>query len=185
MFQQHCKRNFSSTEDLEKHVKNDHTNKDKDEVLRVETQSSSNRECCKCCMISCGQKPIRESLKVLLEDKTINEAFEEFRNENVDKKSWLEDINDGLAFKNNAFFHENPDAFTLQLYSDALELANPLGAGRLKHKIVQVFWSLCDIQRQHRIQIDNGQISKQLVDDLLVLEDTGIDLEKPVNCLCS
>jgi hypothetical protein len=141
--------------------------------------------------------PIRESLKVLLEDKTFNDAFEAFRNENVEKKAGLEDIKDGLGFQNNQFFHENPDALTLQLYSDALEVTNPLGSGRLKHKIVQVFWSICDIHRRHRSKIDKlqvglvfrekllkkytfGQIFKHLVDDLKVLEDSGIDLEKPV-----
>ena len=139
--------------------------------------------------------PIRESLKVLLEDKTFNKAFEEHRN--VDKKSGLEDIKDGLAFKENEFFKENPNAFTLQVYSDALEVCNPLASGRLKHKIVQVFWSLCDIDRRHRSQTDKlqlglvfkekllkryslDQIFKHLLDDLLILEDTGLALEKPV-----
>ena len=83
------------------------------------------------------------------------------------------------------------------VYSDAVELTNPLGSGRLKHKIVQVFWSLCDLPKLHRSQIDKIQLGlvfkekllkkysiskvfKRLIEDLQTLEDSGILVEKPV-----
>ena len=138
--------------------------------------------------------PIKDSLKVLVEDKTYIAVKESSQNKNMN--SALEDIKDGSSFKSNDFFIKNPEAATILMYSDAVELTNPLGSGRLKHKIVQVFWSLCDIPRHHRSQIDKlqlglvfrekllkkyslKQIFKQLVDDLKDLEDEGIAVQNP------
>ena len=138
--------------------------------------------------------PIKESLKVLMEDKTFIEVFENSRHEKV--TSTLEDLKDGAAYRNNDFFCQNPEAMTLLLYSDAVELTNPLGSGRLKHKVVQVFWSVCDIPKRHRSQIDKlqlglvfrekllkkyklSQVFRQFVEDLKDLEDTGIIVNKP------
>ena len=139
--------------------------------------------------------PICESFKALVEDKSFNEVMDGLRNENG-SKSTLDDVKDGAAIKTNHFFKENPGAFSLLVYSDALEVANPLGAGRLKHKIVQVFWSISDLPRLHRSQIDKLQLGlvfrekllkkysldkifKHFVDDLKLLE-SGIAVEKPV-----
>ena len=139
--------------------------------------------------------PIKESLKALLEDKTYTKVME--NSKNYKKKAEYEDLKDGSVFKENKFFCDNPDAVTLLLYSDAVELTNPLGSGRLKHKIVQVFWSVCDIPRHHRSQIDKlqlglvfrekllkkytlSQIFKQLVRDLMDLEESGILIKNPV-----
>ena len=118
-------------------------------------------------------------------------------NEIYDKRTTLRDVKDGGAFKENAYFQENPDAYSILLYSDAVELTNPLGAGRLKHKVVQVFWCLLDIPKQHRSQVDKLQLGlvfkekllkkyslqqlfSRFVADLKILESIGIEVEKPV-----
>ena len=57
-----------------------------------------------------------------------------------------------------------------------------MGSGRLKHKIVQVFWAVADLPRRHRSKIDKLQLGldlKKLIDDLKFLENTGIMLDKP------
>ena len=140
--------------------------------------------------------PITCGLKTLLEDKTYCQVIDRERNDL--KKAPLEDVKDGLAFKQNNFFIENPDAVSLLLYSDAVEVVNPIGPGKSKHKIVQVFWSSGDLSRQHRSQIDKLQlclvfkekllkkygsfkIFKCLIDDLRVLENDGLILESPVH----
>ena len=141
--------------------------------------------------------PIRESLKVLVEDTSFIDVMERQRNEGIDKKGSIEDIKDGAAYTNNAFFSDNPGSLALMLYSDAVELTNPLGSGRLKHKIVQVFWTICDLPKRHRSQIDKLQLGlvfkekllkkyslahifKLFVEDLHLLEDSGIIVNKPV-----
>ena len=44
------------------------------------------------------------------------------------------------------------------LYSDGVELSNPLGAAKGRHKIVQVFYTLCQIPKSQRSQIDRMQL---------------------------
>ena len=141
--------------------------------------------------------PILESIKVLIEDESFNEAIAAQMNEIYDKRTTLRDVKDGGAYKENAYFQENPDAYSILLYSDAVELTNPLGAGRLKHKVVQVFWCLLDIPKQHRSQVDKlqlglvfkekllkkyslQQVFSRFVADLKILESIGIEVEKPV-----
>ena len=112
------------------------------------------------------------------------------------RKAALEDVRDGTAFQANAFFASNPGAISILLYSDAVEVVNPIGPGRCKHKIVQVFWSIGDLPRMHRSQIDKLQlclvfkekylkkygyqmIFGRLLDDLCLLEEEGILVYKP------
>ena len=82
------------------------------------------------------------------------------------------------------------------LYSDAIEVVNPLGAGRGKHKVIQTFFTLCEIPKHQRSKIDRIQlvavfkeklikqfgyqkIYHRLVEDLKILE-TGITVHQPV-----
>ena len=94
------------------------------------------------------------------------------------------------------YFRRNPDALVCLIYSDAVELTNPLGSGRGKHKIVQIFWTLADIPRYQRSKIDRIQLAlvvkekvlkkygeriiyEHLVNDLKKWEE-GIEVENPV-----
>ena len=86
--------------------------------------------------------PVAESLKNLLEDPTMIEVFERVREEDKRKPGVLRDIKDGSAYKNVQFFQQNPGAYVALFYSDALEIVNPLGAARGKHKVVQIFFHL-------------------------------------------
>ena len=70
----------------------------------------------------------------------------------------LRDVKDGSAFKNNQFFLENPEALTILLYSDGVEVVNPLGAGRGKHKVIQIFLTFGEIPKTQRSKIDRIQL---------------------------
>jgi hypothetical protein len=67
----------------------------------------------------------------------------------------LYDFKDGSAWKNNQYFIDNPDALTGQLYSDAVELDNPLGASKGTHKALNVYFSLVDIPKALRSKTEN------------------------------
>ena len=140
--------------------------------------------------------PIQESFRVLVEDKSFNNALECQRNEPPHNSHTFKDVKDGNEFRESDYFIKNPEAYALLLYSDAVELTNPLGAGRLKHKVVQVFWCILDIPKHHRSQIDKlqlglvfkekllkkyslEQILRPFVNDLKVLEQTGIHISHP------
>jgi len=104
-------------------------------------------------------------------------------------EGYLYDFKDASVWKENKYFLDNPDALTAQLYSDAVELDNPLGASKGKHKALNVYFSLVDIPKVHRSKIQNiflvltalehelkenkknyAHFFKPLVDDLKKLE---------------
>ena len=138
--------------------------------------------------------PVDESFKNLVQDPSFVEAAENFI-QNEDSET-LKDVKDGLLYKNNSFFKENPSAFTMMIYSDAIELVNPLGAGRTKHKVIHIFFSLCEMPKHLRSKIDRIQlvavfkeklikrfgfkkIYENLVKDLKLLE-AGVKVDYPV-----
>ena len=107
----------------------------------------------------------------------------------------IRDVKDGSVFRNLKYFEDNPEAFAAMFYSDAVELVNPLGAARGKHKVVQIFFSLAEIPKIQRSQVDRMQLAmivrekllkkygiakiyKILIDDLKKLEE-GIDIDLP------
>lgn len=99
--------------------------------------------------------PIDEALKLLLEDKGLHELVEKERCILGEKATHVvSDVKDGEVYKNVPFFKENPEAYCALFYSDALEVVNPLASARGKHKVVQIFWTLGDIPKHQRSQID-------------------------------
>ena len=77
--------------------------------------------------------PIDQTVKNIVQDSTFLKMTES--EIGAKASNLLRDIKDGEMYKNNPYFKENPDALVLILYSDAVELVNPLGAGRGKHKV--------------------------------------------------
>ena len=135
-----------------------------------------------------------DSLRNLLQDSTFV-ALE--ANNVVPDSDSLRDVKDGDLFKYNTFFRDNPGAYSMLMYSDAIELVNPLGAGRGRHKVIQIFYSLGEIPLHLRSKIDRIQlvavfkekllkkygfkiIYQRLIADLLKLEE-GIEIQYPVN----
>ena len=138
-----------------------------------------------------------EALKVLIEDKSFNKAFR-MAEDDCDARhgDLLEDVRDGNAYKSNVFFRDNPEALAIMMYSDGVELTNPLSSGKGKHKIVQLFWTLCEIPRFQRSAIDRLQLGlvfkekllrkysqadifKSLLEDLSTLETVGVAVKEP------
>ena len=66
--------------------------------------------------------PIIETVKNLVQDPTFLDVSESSFSNNQD--SVLRDVKDGLMYKNNQYFIDNPEALAILLYSDGLELVN-------------------------------------------------------------
>ena len=139
--------------------------------------------------------PVIESFKSLMEDESLFSVLNQEREKTQDGNI-INDLRDGIAFQDSAFFKSNPGAFAAHFYSDAVEVSNPLGWAKGRHKIVQVFYTISQIPRCQRSQIDRMMlcmvfkdshikkygyktIYKKLVDDLKVLE-AGIKVDFPV-----
>ena len=82
--------------------------------------------------------PIDQSIAALLQDPSFNRMVE-MSGENVAPDEVIEDMKDGLIYKENLYFQANPEAYSILLYSDGVELKNPLGAARGSYKVVQVW----------------------------------------------
>jgi hypothetical protein len=109
-----------------------------------------------------------------------------FSQENPSEDGMLRGVKDGSVYAENNFFQENKDALTIEIYSDAVELANPLGASRGKHKILNVYFSLAELPKGIRSKTENKflvlsvknmhvktyrqEIYKPLLEDLKKLE---------------
>ena len=72
--------------------------------------------------------------------------------------SILRDVKDGNFYKESEYFKANPEALTAILYSDAVELSNPLGAARGKHKVIQFFITFGEIPKEQRSKVDRIQL---------------------------
>lgn len=114
-----------------------------------------------------------------------------FKPEECKDDGFLRDIKDGSAYRENTYFKNNPEAFTLILYSDALELCNPLGARKGVHKVVNVYFTIAEIPKHLRAKTENiflalsvkekdlkefrEEVYKPLLEDLAKLEK-GVDI---------
>ena len=140
--------------------------------------------------------PTVDAFKALVEDETFVSVYENERLVSRADRDIVKDVKDGNAYKMNAYFQANPQAYCMLLYSDAVELVNPLSASRGKHKIVQVFFSLAKTPKAQRSQIDRLQLAlivkekilkkygydrvyQTFMEDLKRLEN-GIKIDKPV-----
>jgi hypothetical protein len=136
--------------------------------------------------------PIKESIMALFADASVKSAYRNtYFTERAD--SILRDVTDGRAFRGNAFFAQNLGALRIILYQDSFEVANPLGSGKKKHKILAVYFSLANFPPHMRSSVDQIQlvllcresdfkwfgqeiVFSELIGDLQSLEDIGLPL---------
>ena len=85
-----------------------------------------------------------KSLKIMLEDDT----FIKQKQDDVyfPEEATYKDVRDGEHFKSNKFFKSNPEALPILLFQDELEIANPLGSGKCKHKINATYLTTYEVQ---------------------------------------
>ena len=100
--------------------------------------------------------PIKSSLKLLLEDDTyINQKLNDpyYYDPNV-----IKDVRDGECFRRSVFFNQHPEAVPLIVFIDELEVCNPLGAGKTKHRFTCSYFSTLDIQPALRSKVKSIQL---------------------------
>ena len=85
--------------------------------------------------------PLDLSIKTLVEDASMIQMMEKERGKSKQDSRRIADIKDGSQIRKNPFFRDNPGASGILLYSDGVELVNPLGAARGVYKIVQMFYT--------------------------------------------
>ena len=138
---------------------------------------------------------IIDGLRNLLEDPTFVAVMEKARNSEVDPDIVC-NFTDGTLVKSLPYLQANPGAYSLGLYSDGIEVSNPLGQAKGRHKIVQLCWVVLDLPTRYRSQIDTinvgvivrekllkkygyQRIYRPLIDDLEHLEKVGVVVSYP------
>jgi len=134
--------------------------------------------------------PIKDTIKSLLSQSSFKEQCAKADTETT--PDVLEDVTDGRNIKENILLQESPSSLSVILYQDSFEVANPLGSGRKKHKILAMYMTLAEIAPHNRSSIDPMQlvmlcreedfrffgqekVFSTLVNDLKQMEENGIE----------
>ncbi len=107
----------------------------------------------------------------------------------------LHNFCDGELFKNDPYFIAYPSALQIQLYLDELELCNPLGSRRGKHKVTVIYYMIGNLPKHFRsqqkfIHLSNivehkfikeagynyDNVLQHLLRDLQVLQTEGLEI---------
>ncbi|KAJ8669101.1 hypothetical protein QAD02_000360 [Eretmocerus hayati] len=104
----------------------------------------------------------------------------------------LRDFKDGDVYRKNKFFEENPDAFEIILYSDAFEIANPIGPSKKEHKILAFYMTLGNLPDHLRCHTNSMKlvalckekdfnhdlVLNEIIKDLSDIESEGVEISK-------
>ncbi|KAL2076343.1 hypothetical protein ACEWY4_028044 [Coilia grayii] len=69
------------------------------------------------------------------------------------REGFFHDLNDGDLLKSHPLFSENPNALQLILYTDEIEICNPLGSFASKNKLLMVYYTLGNINPKYRSKL--------------------------------
>ncbi|RXN38240.1 hypothetical protein ROHU_001301 [Labeo rohita] len=134
--------------------------------------------------------PIKQSLEALFCCKSVIEQHKNSRS-TIKTNDVLSDVWDGSNVDDNVLLKDDTDSLALILYEDAFEVANPLGSGKKKHKILAVYMTLGNLLPYCQSGIDHMQlvllckeqdfkffgqdlVFATLVQDLKDLEENGV-----------
>lgn len=98
---------------------------------------------------------IKESLAALISHCTVQDHMAKPVHSREDV---LTDFKDGKNFISNPLFQESPGAIQIILFQDAFELVNPLGSAKKKHKILAVYFTICNLPAVYRSSIAQMQL---------------------------
>ena len=138
--------------------------------------------------------PIIDTLSSLFRNSEICNLYFESNKEKAKSKQLIKSFNDSVYFSENELFQTESNAIQIVLYVDDFDSANPLGDSRNCNKISGTYFRignfdngyqslnyvtqtaiLCD--SKHVKQFGIKKIYQPLLDDLKVLETTGISIQ--------
>jgi hypothetical protein len=107
---------------------------------------------------------------------------------------------DGSYCQENALLSDEGQKFSLILYVDDFEIANPLGTSRKIHKVCAVYWTLANLPAKYRSALHSIQLAllcnsndvrefgfskvfAPLLKDLRTLEEVGVYIEAFGDCV--
>ena len=94
--------------------------------------------------------PILDILKLILSKGDI---WSHIINRKSTQKDILRDYCDGTILKGHPFFSTDPTNLKIHLYSDELEVVNPLGSKRGVHKVASFYFIIGNLHPKYRAQL--------------------------------
>lgn len=136
--------------------------------------------------------PIIETLKSLFSQQEFRNLYFTYNNTRKESNEFYESFCDGEVFKKNAVLVSEPSTMQIQLYTDDVELCNPLQMHAGLHKTRLVFMQLKNLPPQYLSRIENiylvaicntndvresgfQHVLELIVKELAILERDGID----------
>ncbi|XP_049331198.1 uncharacterized protein LOC125799173 [Astyanax mexicanus] len=95
--------------------------------------------------------PLIKSLEQLLSHPVVLSMFD--KGVETCRAGFLKDIIDGDILKSHPLFSVRPNALQLILYTDEIELCNPLGSHASKNKLLMVYYTLGNIHPKYRSKL--------------------------------
>ncbi|XP_064468606.1 uncharacterized protein LOC135381211 [Ornithodoros turicata] len=135
--------------------------------------------------------PICEVLKNILDNPNVYSNFRRCDSE----AGYLSSVFDGSAFRSHSYFQGDVKKICLQLYADELEICDPLGSKRGKHKLLGVYFSILNLPQRstlsniHLVLLVNDKqatayglekVFAPLLNDVAHLENEGITVNGEV-----
>jgi len=101
--------------------------------------------------------PFKETVKALLSLPEVWHCVVR-RNMYENDGSEMRDICNGSYVASRAIFADNPSALQIMLYTDDIEVVNPIGAHVRKHKLTMFYYTLCNIPPEYRSKLSVVQL---------------------------
>ncbi|CAI5689740.1 unnamed protein product [Oreochromis niloticus] len=117
--------------------------------------------------------PLIESLKPLLSNSRLFDMLSAGP-QSCPNASFLYDINDGIIFKTHPLFSKKNSALQLILYSDEIEMCNPLGSRSSVNKLLRFYYTLGNIDPKFRSKL--ASIRLLAIAKSRDIDECGVDI---------
>ncbi|XP_071821716.1 uncharacterized protein [Apostichopus japonicus] len=97
--------------------------------------------------------PVLEQLKVLLSNQRY--LKEVVKRQHHQKNAIMTDVSNGTILKTHELFSRAGTSLKLVLYYDDVELCNPIGTRRIRHKVGLFYYSIMNLAPQYRSKMES------------------------------
>ena len=106
----------------------------------------------------CQYVPVKDALKALRSHPSVQEQYNTTKMHPLGGPHVFEDVHDGRNCRENTLLQDVPSSVSIILYQNAFKVANLLGSGKKKHKLLAVCMTLGEILPHNRSAIDPMQL---------------------------
>lgn len=101
---------------------------------------------------------VTQFLSIRIVHEAVLDSFEKYSKE---PNGRYYEVSDGEVCRGNPVFMKQ-NVLVFQIYSDEVELADPLGRKKGKHKVVLFYWSLLNLPHQWRSKLKSNSSESQM-----------------------